>query len=317
MDVSLVTRINPPRSHTAAAGVRRRRIMRRLQPYLYLLPALVTIGVWVYRPLVEVVQLSFFNWNLLPSSPKTFVGLSNYREILALPELGKAVANTLVYIGGLVPLAIVVPVIIAVVTSSLSKRQKSSYRAIIFTPVIMAPVVVTVLWRWILSPYNGFVNTYLIEGLGFEAVSFFGQSLAIFTIIFITGWGLMGFSTLVFSAAISRIDYRYLEAAALEGAAFRQIVRHIVVPLLSPAILFMTMLTVLFASQWTFAHINVLTQYTSFLYITNIYHLLYEFGFQSFNIGWSSAAAVLSFIAFGIIAAGFLWLSERYAFYDS
>jgi multiple sugar transport system permease protein len=291
--------------------------VRRLQPYLYLSPALITIAVWIYRPLVQVFHLSFFQWNLLPTSPKVYVGLENYRQILTLPELGTAVLNTVIYTGGLIPLAIVLPVILAVVTSSLPERRKRVYRTVVFTPVVIAPVVVTVLWRWLLNPYDGFVNTYIIGALGLESVSFFGQSLAIFTITFITGWGLIGFSTLVFSAAITRIDHGYIEAAAIEGARFGQIVRHIILPLLSPAMLFMTMLTVLFASQWTFVHINVLTQYTSFLYITNIYHLLYEFGFQSFNIGWSSAAAVVSFIAFSIIAVVFLRLSERFSFYDN
>ena len=77
------------------------------------------------------------------------------------------------------------------------------------------------------------------------------------------------------------------------------------------------MLSVLLVSQWSFAYINVLTQGGPLGATTNVYYILYTYGFRTFAIGWSSAAAVILFITFGLLAAGLLSLINRYSFYDS
>jgi multiple sugar transport system permease protein len=79
----------------------------------------------------------------------------------------------------------------------------------------------------------------------------------------------------------------------------------------------MVLLTVIHSAQWTFPLINVLTEGGPFNRTTNIYFLLWEFGFRNFNVGFSSAAAVLFFAAFGVVAWIFTWLTDRYSFYDS
>ena len=291
---------------------------RRLEPYLYVLPAVIAIVFWIYRPLAQTFELSFYGWNLLPTAPKVWVGLQNYSRIFSLPDMGVALRNTFVYMLGLLPLSVLLPMAIAIVTDNIGKRARTIYRALVFLPMMMAPVVVAVIWRWILHPTNGIVNLVL-EGLfSLEPVRFFSDgNLAIWAIIFITGWKLTGLSTLVFSAALTNISREYLEAASIDGASRWQIVRYILIPLLSPTILFMTMLSLLLASQWTFAYINVLTQGGPLGSTTNIYYLLWNYGFQSFAIGWSSAAAMLMFVGFGVLALVFLRLSSRLAFYDN
>ncbi len=295
---------------------RRLAFHRRLRPYLYLLPALVTIGLWIYRPLAQVLELSFYQWNLLPTSPKSFVAFENYRQILILPEFGVAVRNTVGYVVGILPMSIAIPLVVALQTNRLPKKAKRVYQTVVFTPVIIAPVVITILWRWLLSPFGGFVNTFIFEPLFGEPVSFFGQSYAIYTIMGMAGWGIIGFSTLIFSAALTNVDRSYVEAAAIEGATYRQMSLRVLLPLVSPTIIFMTLLTILFASQWTFVHINVLTQNAPYMHVTNVYHLLFVYGFRSFNIGWSSASAVILFVVFSIVAMIFLRLSNRFAFYE-
>ncbi len=292
--------------------------MERVQPYLYLLPAFVLVFIWVYRPLIEIIGLSFSQWNLLPTSPKTPVGWANYQQVLSLPEIQRALVNTLGYTVGLLPFSLILPVIIAIFTHGIRSKISSVYRAIIFTPMIIAPVVVTVLWRWILDPYTGVVNAGLQAAFHVRPINFMGDPiLMIPTITFITGWGLIGFCTLIFSSSLAGIDRSYLEAAAIDGASYWQTVRYIMLPLLSPSILFVTLLTVLFSSQWTFVHINVLGISSLRVTTSNIYTVLYDYGFRSFNIGVSSAAAVLMFIGFGAIAIVFLWLQNRFSFYDA
>jgi multiple sugar transport system permease protein len=306
-----------PRASFGDQHGRRKRKAVKLAPYLYLLPALLTILVWVYLPVAQTLELSFYEWNLLPSTPKIFVGWQNYARLLELPEVRRALSNTVIYIFGLIPLAVLLPLAVAVLTESIQGRARNLYRALVFVPMIMAPVVVAIIWRWLLSPVQGVINVGLLGLFRLEPINFLHESWAIWTIVFITGWKLVGFSTLIFSAAIAGVDRSYLEAARLDGANEWQITRRITLPLISATILFVTMLTVLLGAQWSFAYINVLTQGGPRNATTNIYHLLYEYGFGSFAIGWSSAAAMLLFVGFGLLAFIGLRLTNRYAVYDT
>jgi multiple sugar transport system permease protein len=303
---------------TSSLQRRRNKKAVKLAPYLYLLPALLTIVVWVYIPVAQTLELSFYEWNLLPSTPKIFVGWQNYARLLELPEVRQALWNTVIYIFGLIPLAVLLPLAVAVLTESIQGRARNLYRALVFVPMVMAPVVVAIIWRWLLSPVQGMINVGLLGLFRLEPINFLrDEAWAIWTIVFITGWKLVGFSTLIFSAAIAGVDRSYLEAARLDGANEWQITRRITLPLISATILFVTMLTVLLGAQWSFAYINVLTQGGPRNATTNIYHLLYEYGFGSFAIGWSSAAAMLLFVGFGLLAFVGLRLTNRYAVYDT
>jgi multiple sugar transport system permease protein len=294
------------------------RRLSRVEPYLYLLPAVLAVAFWIYRPLLQTLKLSFYQWNLLPASPKTFVGMQNYERILTLPDMKIAIVNSLIYMVGILPFSLVLPLVIAISTDRIAKQARNLYRMLVFLPMIMAPVVVSVIWNWILHPTNGIVNHKLQAWFGIvEPVRFFTDSrLAIWSILFITGWKMIGFSTLIFSSALTGINREYYEAAAVDRASLWQIVRHITLPLLSPYIIFILMLSILFSSEWSFAYINVLTQGGPANSTMNIYYLLWNYGFKTFAIGWSSAAAVLFFIVFGLIAWMMTKLSRRYSFYD-
>ncbi|MEO0564390.1 MAG: sugar ABC transporter permease, partial [Chloroflexota bacterium] len=102
--------------------------------------------------MVRTFYLSFFQWNLLPTVPKLYVGWENYSRILTLPEMQQAFWNTLIYILGILPLSVGLPLAIALITDGISGRWRNFYRAMIFVPMIMAPVVVSIIWRWILHP---------------------------------------------------------------------------------------------------------------------------------------------------------------------
>jgi multiple sugar transport system permease protein len=280
-------------------------------PVLFLLPAFATLGLWIYWPLIEALRLSFYEWNLLPTAEPAYVGLDNYRNLLALAELRTAAWNTVLYTLGLLPLTVALPLLIALMTREAVGRAGAVYRAIIFVPMIIAPVVVAVVWRWLLNPDHGIVNK-LLGGLGLPGLRFLQDpDTAIWTIIFITGWKLVGFSTLLFAAAMTNIDQSLIEAARIDGANEGQVARRIVVPLVAPTGIFLTVLTVLHGAQWSFVYINVLTQGGPRHATTNLYYLLWEYGFGTFAIGWSTAAGMLLFAAFAVFAAIGLWALRR------
>jgi multiple sugar transport system permease protein len=298
-----------------------RPLLRRLNrlplvPFLYLTPAVAMLVLWVYWPLAEAAWLSFHEWNMLPFAPKKPVGLLNYERLVALPEMGQALWNTLIYLVGLLPLTVALPVAAAILTQGLTGRWRNLYRALIFLPLIIAPVVAAAVWRWMLDPQFGIVNR-MLEGLGFAPVQFLlDPDIAIWTIIWITGWKLVGFSTLIVSAALTSINPALIEAARMDGATEWQVTRRIRLPLLSPVIFLLVLLTILLGAQWSFAYIHVLTGGGPLNATTNIYYLLWQFGFGSLAAGWASAAAMILFAGFGAVAVTLIWLMNRYAFHD-
>ena len=179
----------------------------------------------------------------------------------------------------------------------------------------MAPVVVSVTWRWLLSADCGLVNK-AITGLGQQKVQFLKDpDVALRTILFLTGWRLIGFSTLVFAVAITQIDCNVVEAARMDGTSEWRLSLNIVIPSISPAILFVGLLTVPHGAQWSFVYINALNHGGQPGLTTKLSYLLYEYGFGNFAVGWSTAVGMLLFADFGIVAIGFLRLMQCHATY--
>lgn len=287
-----------------------------LIPYLYILPGVAFLLMWTYRPLVETFQLSFYDWNLLPTSPKTFVGTENYAAVIALPELQRALVNTLVYIVAFLVFSLVLPIIIALVARQVQGRSRTFYQALIFVPFLITPVATSAVWRWMFADQGIIAN--MLSGFGIDMPAVFRDpNLAIWAVILIVGWQMLGFGVLMVSAGFAGISPDYAQAASLDGASMGTITRRITLPLLSPTLIFLVLMTILLAAQWTYPIIDLLTQGGPIDSTTNIYYLLYQFGFLNFAAGLSSAAGVLFFVGFGIIAVVFIELQERFSFYDN
>jgi multiple sugar transport system permease protein len=315
VEVSRAVQTAPPASSPRPPLARR--LGASIVPYLYVAPALAGVVMWIYWPIVRTARLSTVQWNMLPTKPKIPVGLDNYRDVLQLPEMRTALWNTLKYTVGLVPFSVILPLAIALLIGDVTGRLRGVYRGFVFLPVLMAPVVVAVVWRWILHPTQGLLNTWL-KTFGIHGPDYLNdKKYALWTIVGITGWKLMGFSVLIFSAGIANLNTDCVSAAEVDGAGRLQIIRRIILPLLSPTIMFMLLLTMLLSAQWTFPLINVLTGGGPIGSTTNVYVLLYEFGFRNFNVGFSSAAAMLFFVLFGSIALVATKAIDRYSFYDS
>lgn len=302
------------------APARQRRLpdlLRSLAPYAYLLPAVVLLMVWTYKPLMESFQLSFYDWNLLPTSPMEPVGLENYRSVIAQPELRAALVNTGIYTAAFLVFSLVLPVLIALAARRVTGRARTVYQALVFVPFLITPVATSAVWRWLLAPDGGSVSD-AFSAAGIELGNVFRDpQLSLWVIVVIVGWQMLGFGVLVVSAGLAGISPDYADAAALDGATQRQVTRRITLPLLSPTLVFLALMTILLSAQWTYPVIDVLTQGGPGTSSTNIYYLLYQFGFRNFDVGVAAAAGTLFFIGFGIIAMVFVELSERLSFYDN
>ena len=302
----------------ARAGALSRRVRRGFTPWLFLLPALVLLAIWVYWPLVRTFFLSFYSWNMLPTTDPQFCGLDNFVKLLKTPGFTDAVRNTLIMMVGILPFSVVLPMAAAILAKTISKRASGIFRALIFVPMIMAPVAVAAVFRWILHPVDGLLNQ-LLAHLGVEeSIHFLNDpKWALGCMIFITGWKMMGFFTLLFYNAVMNIDDSYYQAAALDGATFWQQTVRITLPLLSPTLVFNTMLSILFASSWSFTYVDTLTQGGPLNATINAYYFMWDKGFRTSSSGLTSSSAVVFVLAFGIIALVLNHIGQKLSYYDN
>ena len=290
-----------------------RRLPRALRPYLYLLPALGCVGFWVYRPLIEAVRLSFYKWDLLPADPQTWVGVGNYTQLLRSGQLGSSLWLTVVFVAGMVPFTIAIPTAVGLLTRGTRGRLAAVYRAAVFAPLLVPPVAGAVVWEWMLDPVHGVVD----RATGSSINWLLSPGPAQVTIIVITGWHVLGFAVLIVRAGLANISDDYTDAAALDGASRGQVTRWVVLPLLSPTLAFLGLITVLLSAQWSFPVIDTLTQGGPSGATTNIYYFLWETAFQDFDAGSSSAAGVLFFLAFAAVALLLVRIADRFSFHDN
>ncbi|MBK0421738.1 sugar ABC transporter permease [Leucobacter sp. CSA2] len=273
--------------------------------------------IWTYIPLGRTVGLSFYDWNLIPTVPKKPVGLENYATVLSLPELHQALWNTAIYIGAFLCISVALPVVFALVARSVAGRAKTVFQALIFVPFLVTPVATSAIWRWLFAPEGGTIPA-VARTLGIELGNVFREpSSSLAAVVVVVGWQMLGFGVLVVSAGLAGISPDYAQAAATDGARGGQITWRITLPLLSPSLVFLALMTILLSAQWTFPIIDLATQGGPSGSSTNIYYLLYQFGFKNFDAGLSAAAGTLFFIGFGLIALLFVELSERLSFHDN
>ncbi|GAB3618160.1 sugar ABC transporter permease [Okibacterium endophyticum] len=276
--------------------------------WLYLTPVILAIGLWIYGPAVATAVLSVMEWNLT-TPPEGFVGIDNLARLVTQPEFGPAIGQTALYALALLPFSTVVPLVFAVMLWSRPGRASTVYRSLLFLPVMVAPVAVAVSWRFLLNPLNGFANE-VIGWFGLSPVNWLGDpALALPVIVVVTAARVTAFNMLLYSAALSGIDRNTLDAARIDRANPVQIGWHIVMPQLFRPIVLLAFLSFVLAGQWVFTNVSVLTQGGPDGATDNVYYRIYTLGFEFFETGMASAAAVLVLVFFA--ASGALWLFVR------
>nr|MBA3274925.1 sugar ABC transporter permease [Chloroflexia bacterium] len=188
------------------------------EPYLYLLPGVFVFTLFVVVPIVAAVGLSLTAWNGVSWDTATFVGLENYIQALEEPRFWTALWHNLI----LIPYFVILPTILGLAPAALvhqmQLRGATIFQAGLFLPYIMPGVLIGVVWRWLLNPVFGPVNSVL-EGLGFSPPTWLADfTLALPTIGLIGAWAAYGFCYVVFVAGIQKIPADLYDAARLDGA---------------------------------------------------------------------------------------------------
>jgi ABC-type sugar transport system permease subunit len=268
------------------------------KPYLYLLPALLFLGVFIYWPLMQVTILSFFRWNLI-SSNRTFVGLDNFASLLTDPKFFGILLQTLLYM--LIALLgnFLLPVGLAMLTLQVGRRYTDLYQSLLFTPTMVAVAVGSLLWQWIYLPTGGLLNT-LLSVFGLPAVNWLNNpDTALGAVGVVAAWQFMGFNYLISLAGLMAIPRAYLEAARIDGATGWPLLRSVIIPLLMPTLLFVALTSILQALPNAFVPIEILTRGGPSESSDNLLYTIYQDGFQFFQVGKASAEAVVTILLLG------------------
>lgn len=219
----------------------------------------------------------------------------------------------MLYVVGLVPLTVLAPMGLAILLWKHPNRLTGLYRAVVFLPIVMAPVAVGIIWRWLLDPNAGLVNG-LSEAVGLPRVDWLGSpSTALWAVVFITAWKVFSISFILITSGLTVIDPATVETARLDGAREWDVTTRVILPQLTPTIVVVTLLSVIFAGQWSFAMVNLLTQGGPVGATDNVFYYLYRYGFRFFNTGLASATAVIVLVVFGVVSYLQFRMGERVA----
>lgn len=280
-----------------------RLIGSRSMPYVFLLPNLLIFGVFILFPMALNFYYAFTGGTALFPQERPFVGTQNFATLFDCgnylnpatcteDRFWRSLINTgkfvLFQVGGVVIFSLLTAVVL-----NRKIRFRGFFRSVYFYPVLLSPVVVALVWKWILQR-DGLLNAFIV-GLGGEAVPFLlNASWALFWVIVVSIWAHMGFYTLILLAGLQAIPKELYDASSIDGTNATQAFRFITLPLLMPTLLVVLVLALIRAVQ-TFDEVYVLTGGGPGSATLLVVQYIYNTGFASQiqRFGLAAAASVV------------------------
>ena len=282
--------------------------------YLMIAPTilgLIILNIW---PLIQTFYLSF--QSSAGFGITQFVGLDNYKKLIADPEVLTATINTFKYTLAVVPAGVFLSLIIAVLLNT-NIKGKSLYRTIYFLPMIAAPAAIAMVWKWLFMSDFGLINM-IFKGVGLPAVNWLTSGgTALFTVIVVGIWSSLGFNMIILLAGLQEIPTSFYEAAEIDGAGPVRKFFKITLPLVSPT-MFFVVITTLIGSLQVFDYIFMMISKTNAALgsVQSLVYLFYDYSFIQLNKGYGSAIIVWLFIIIMVITAIQLKLQKKWVHYD-
>ncbi|MEM7802369.1 MAG: sugar ABC transporter permease [Chloroflexota bacterium] len=283
-----------------SSAIQRKRnqaIWATVEGYLYLLPTLIILGIFVFYPIVSSFNLSLTR--VAPFGNQTrFVGFENYQrlftEIIERGDYWNSLRVSFLFTLWTVPTGIVLAVGLAIALSYPLRRLSWLHRLLIFLPIVISSAVTGVIFRFLYNPAVGYINHWLTfigiqEGPNWLA----SKDWALIAVSIAVVWRQLGFNVIIALAGVQNIDATYYEAAKVDGANIWHRIRHITLPLLSPTLFFLAIINVINSLQ-TFGEINILTDGGPGQATTNMVYAIFVDGFIGTPLrGFASAQAYL------------------------
>jgi len=283
----------PARRHGRSRSARTRYALTVLA---FLLPSAIPLALFTLGPMVAAAWVSLHQWNLL--APMKWVGLDNYASLLTNPRTGDVFLHTVYYIAGYLPLVYLGGLTLALALNT-ALKGRSLMRGVYFLPVITSWIVVALVWRWLLNPSNGIINSVL----GFVGIAGPGwwsdPNWAMPSIILASAWKDIGFVMVILLAGLQAINQDLYDAAKVDGAGWWRRLFSVTLPLLSPATFFVVVISLINGFQ-VFDQVYAMTGGgpggASQVVVQQIYDL-------TFRYGKAGEASALSWLLFAVVLA--------------
>ena len=264
------------------------RVRTSVLAYALVAPSLFGVAVFLLLPMFVVGWLSLHRWDLL--GPIRYVGLDNWRSVLTDGTFGNSLVVTLLFVVLVVPAQSALGLAAA---SMLARRLPGSgfFRTLYVLPWICAPIAIAVLWRWLLAPTDGAINTLL----GHRVEWLTDPDLALPVVSAVTVWTNVGYVTLFFLAGILAIPDGIHDAARLDGATAWQRFCKITLPLLRPTLFFVVVTGIISAAQ-VFDTVYALTAGGPQNRTDLVAHRIYAEAFSAAAVGRAAVMAIVLFV---------------------
>lgn len=296
--------IPPPKTRYAAL-----RTKKGFTAWFFMVPLALVNLVVIVGPSVMTVYYSLTDWSGL--GPAEFVGLENYRRMLADGAFYQALLHNVMWIAIFLTVPIAMGLLGAFLLSQITRFQML-FRVIYFVPYVVASVVNAAIWQNILDTERGIGSALANVGIPFlDGVSFFGsQRLALPAVAFVDNWHWWGFVVVLFLTAMQSVDGTLYEAARVDGANRWQQFRHVTLPSIRPTLVFIMLMTIIW-SLLVFDYIYIITQGGPAGATEVVSTLMYKEAFARFEAGYAAALGLsMSFVSL-LIVSGFLYLRRR------
>nr|WP_221761122.1 sugar ABC transporter permease [Kibdelosporangium aridum] len=284
----------------------RRKINDNLTAYGLLAAALVVFALFSWYPIVRGILLSFQEVNFV--DPPKWVGFDNFERLFADPLFATAWLNTLEFTVIALVLGFAVPFVTAVLLNEL-RHAKAFFRVAVYLPVMLPPVVVAMLWKWIYNPGPGLANAAL-GAIGLpEGAWLDSSSTAMVSLVIVSTWANMGSTTLIYLAALQTIPGELYESAELDGAGLFKRLWHVTIPQTKFVLLVLLLLQIV-ATMQVFTEPYVMTGGGPEESTVTVLLLLYRYAFTYNDFGSASAMSLLLLIALAIFSGLYLRLTR-------
>jgi multiple sugar transport system permease protein len=277
--------------------------------YLFIMPSLIHLIVFLLIPLFFSLYLSLTDWRGTNFQTAPFIGLENYEFLLTDRRFWNAMQNTAYYTLLSVPGGMIASLLVALVMNQ-KLRGVYIFRTLFFMPVISSWVAVSVVWITLLDPSAGILN-YVLRQLGIAPVNWLGDTAtAMPSIVLIAIWKGLGFQMVIWLAGLQAVPEELYEAAAIDGASRLQSFWRITLPLLAPTTFFLAVTGVIGSFQ-VFSPIYVITEGGPRGSTEVVVYHIYQRAFQVFDMGYAAAQAWVLFGVIFVVTAVQLWYRRR------
>lgn len=255
---------------------------------ILILPALLGTFIFIVIPVFFSFYLSFCNWDLLDNIK--FVGFENYKELILGPSFAMILKNTFIFALSTALIALKIPLVLAALINN-KIRGSEFFKTAYFLPFVTPMIVVAMIWEWIFDPSNGLLNYILKTHINW----LYEPKTAMIALIIVSSWKLIGYNMVIFLSGFSTINQNIFESAKIDGANPFQIFFRLTLPLLTPTIFFVMVITTISSFQ-VFDLIYLMTKGGPMESTNVLVYWIYKNAFEFFNIGQASAGAYILFL---------------------